>query len=108
MRQVTTRSGRSGRASMASSSECPEAPVGLCWRIAHSNRLFLSRRLTIEKTEACISEGSAARPGAGLLVAGLGRHAGVYTAGGSTAAGDQNRHAPRWPLLLDSFPKTLI
>ncbi|KAM5535689.1 hypothetical protein V8D89_010676 [Ganoderma adspersum] len=66
------------------------------------------KRLTIEKTEACISEGSTARPGAALLVAGLGKRAGVYTASGSTAAGDQNRHAPRWPLLLDSFPKTLI
>ncbi|KAI1792857.1 hypothetical protein LXA43DRAFT_1003535 [Ganoderma leucocontextum] len=68
------------------------------------------KRLTIEKTEY-ISEGSAERPGAALLVAGLARTAAkVYTAGGSTAAGDQNRHAWR-PLTLAeqiSIPKTLI
>ncbi len=84
------------------------------WGVAHSNRIFLSRRLTIEKTEPCISEGSAERPGAAKLVGGLGllgKRVGVYTAGGNAAAGDQNRHAPRWPLLLTdqiSFPKTLI
>lgn len=72
------------------------------------------KRLTIEKTEPCISEGSAERPGAAKLVGGLGllgKRVGVYTAGGNAAAGDQNRHAPRWPLLLTdqiSFPKTLI
>nr|VWO97320.1 Pre-mRNA-splicing ATP-dependent RNA helicase PRP28 (EC [Ganoderma boninense] len=65
------------------------------------------KRLTIEKTEPCISEGPATGPGAALLVAGLGKRVGASTAGGSTAAGDQNRHAPRWPLLLGSFPKTL-
>lgn len=96
---------------MGSSSECLETSAPLYWRVAHSNRLLLSRRLTIEKTEPDISEGSAGRPGAAKLVAGLGRRVGVYTAGGSTAAGDQNRHGSRWPLLLAdqiSFPKTLI
>ncbi|PIL36812.1 hypothetical protein GSI_00502 [Ganoderma sinense ZZ0214-1] len=85
------------------------APADDTKRLFWQSKYGQLKRLTIEKTEPCISEGSAARPGAALLVAGLGKRVGASsTAGGGTAAGDQNRHALRWPLLLGSFPKTLV